>query len=182
MSASFQPRAPSPDLDVLSAVSAIQIPMFPHRRTLVHLPLVEIFNRPNIVFITVCTKARKPILCCPDVHKILIDSWLEADRWRIGRYVVMPDHIHLFCSPAGLDYPPLKVWVQLWKSLSSRFWPRRDEQPVWLRSFWDTQVRTGRSYEEKLEYVKQNPVRARLCHEPNLWPYQGELNILEWFG
>ncbi len=156
--------------------------MFPRRKTPVHLPLVEILNRPNIVFVTVCTQDRKRILCHPAVHELLIDSWLKADSWQIGRYVVMPDNIHLFCSPAELDYPPLKVWVKFWKSQSSMRWPRREEQQVWLRSFWDTQVRNGKSYEEKLEYVKQNPVRGALCQNPGAWPYQGELHVLRWFG
>lgn len=156
--------------------------MLPNRKTPIHLPIVEILNRPNIVFITVCSKDRKPILSQPDVHRLLIDAWREAHLWRVGRYVIMPDHIHLFCSPSCSEYPDLKNWVQYWKSLSSRFWPRREEQPVWLRSFWDTQVRNGVSYEQKLEYVRQNPVRAGFCRNPEAWPFQGELNVLEWFG
>ena len=32
----------------------------------------------------------------------------------------MPDHIHLFCSPAVLTAPDVKAWVGYWKSLVSR--------------------------------------------------------------
>ena len=154
--------------------------MYPQRRTPIHLPLVEYSNRPNIVFVTVCTKGRKRILCKPDVHELLVDSWTKADLWRIGRYVIMPNHLHFFCSPSELNYPGLKTWMQYWKSLSSRAWPRPKEQPVWLRSFWDTQVRTRESYAAKLEYIRQNPVCAGLCRTPEDWPFQGELGTFEW--
>jgi len=32
----------------------------------------------------------------------LIDEWKRArerHRWAIGRYVIMPDHVHFFCRP-----------------------------------------------------------------------------------
>jgi putative transposase len=156
--------------------------MQPFRKSPIHLPIIETFNRPVIVFVTVCSHSRKAILCKPDVHQLLIDAWMKADYWRLGRYVIMPDHIHLFCSPTVPDFPELKTWVRYWKSISSRSWPRRDEQPIWQRSFWDTQVRKGKSYEEKWEYVRQNPVRAGLCGISEVWPFQGELNVLEWSG
>jgi REP element-mobilizing transposase RayT len=156
--------------------------MEPRRKSPIHLPIVETFNRPIVVFITVCSQGRKSIFCQPDVHQLLIDAWRRADSWQVGRYVIMPNHIHLFCSPAEPDFPELKNWVCYWKSISSRSWPRRDEQPIWQRSFWDTQMRKGKNYEEKWEYVRQNPVRGGLCHIPEAWPYRGELNVIEWFG
>jgi REP element-mobilizing transposase RayT len=116
----------------------------------------------------------------PDIHDLLKHSWAEADAWRVGRYVLMPDHIHLFCAPGRHEYPPLKTWVQFWKSVASRRWPRKSEQPVWQKSFWDTQLRRVESYAEKWEYVRRNPVRAGLCPSPEEWPFQGEMNVLIW--
>ena len=154
--------------------------MEPRRKSPIHLPIYDILNRPVIVFVTVCCQNRRSILCQPDVHHLLIDAWTRADSWRVGRYVIMPNHIHLFCSPAKPNFPELKSWVQYWKSVSSRSWPRRNEQPVWQRSFWDTRLRRGESYEEKLEYVRQNPVRSGLCLSADVWPFKGELNVLDW--
>src|SRR6266566_2545894 len=45
---------------------------------------------------------------------------------------------------------------------------------IWQREFWDRQLRRAESYEEKWQYVKNNPVRVED------WPYQGEVNVLEW--
>jgi putative transposase len=46
--------------------------------------------------------------------------------------------------------------------------------------FWDTQLRRQAHYNEKWEFVRENPVRAGLVHDPDDWPYQGELNHLWW--
>ena len=92
----------------------------------------------------------------------------------------MPNHLHLFCAPAESPERPLSQWVRYWKTLASRAWPRPEQQPVWQLDFWDTQLRRPAHYDEKWEYVRQNPVRAGLVVEPDEWPYQGELNELRW--
>ena len=155
---------------------------WPVRKTPIRLPARETLNRPIIIFVTVCSHKRKPVLCFQDTYELILGSWTKAGAWFVGRYLVMPDHIHLFCAPARVDYPELRKWVQYWKALASSSWPRKRERPVWQASFWDTQLRSGESYDLKWEYVRQNPVRKGLVHSPEEWPYQGELNKLKWFG
>jgi putative transposase len=150
------------------------------RKTPVHLPARDSFNLSVIIFVTVCTQDRKPFLARQDIHELLRSVWSVASHWLVGRYVLMPDHIHFFCAPSGYDYQPLAKWVQFWKSLASQMWPRPEEQPIWQKSFWDTQLRRGERFGEKWEYVRQNPVRKRLVVCPEDWPYQGEMNIFEW--
>jgi REP element-mobilizing transposase RayT len=52
--------------------------------------------------------------------------------------------------------------------------------PIWQVDFWDTQLRKSENYGSKCEYVKNNPVRAGLVTNANEWPYQGEINVLQW--
>jgi REP element-mobilizing transposase RayT len=92
----------------------------------------------------------------------------------------MPDHIHLFCAPAELHPLPLADWVEFWKSQVARTWFDRSDAPIWQRHFWDRQLRRQENYDQKWEYVLQNPVRAGLVVRPEDWPYQGELNVLRW--
>jgi putative transposase len=154
----------------------------PQRKTPVHWPVQESPGRTSIVFLTVCTDKKKHILARSDIHDLLITAWTHADHWSVGRYVIMPDHIHLFSSPGPSQAVPLTQWVQFWKSAVSRQWPRRKEQPIWQKSYWDTQLRTGISYAEKWDYVRHNPVRAGLCQSPHDWPFQGEMHTLFWQG
>jgi len=139
----------------------------------VHISL----NDPTIVWLSVCTKDRNRWLTCNEAHKHLIDAWVNAAAWSVGRYVLMPDHLHLFCSPKDLNIP-LDNWVRYWKSLFSR--ATRQDDWRWQTGHWDTRLRRHESYSEKWTYVIQNPVRAGLVSQAEEWPYQGVLNELRW--
>ncbi len=68
--------------------------------------------------------------------------------------------------------------MQFWKSQLTKSWTVAVEKPVFQREHWDRQLRSEESYDGKWEYVRQNPVRARLVTDPEDWPYQGELHEL----
>jgi putative transposase len=150
------------------------------RKTPAHFPTVESGFRAIIIFLTVCSHRRKRLLANEDVVQRIINAWETANFWRVGRYVIMPDHIHLFCAPNTFPPRPLKNWIAFWKNQIARAWPHRDQLPIWQRDFWDRQLRRGESYTEKWEYVKNNPVRHGYVQRAEDWPYQGELNLLEW--
>ncbi len=148
----------------------------PKRNRPVHQPIYEIGNRSVIVFLTICTAARRPILTTPEMHGLLCESWQKASSWLVGRYVVMPDHVHLFCAP-GTDPPEsLPSWVSYWKRQAAF----AAGGSFWQKNYWDTQLRQHESYAAKWEYVRNNPVRAKLSVTSEAWPYQGELNLLRW--
>jgi len=150
------------------------------RKHPVHSPLVERHNEPTIVFLTVCSKDRKQIFASTDVPDVLVNAWTEAKSWLVGRYVIMPDHIHLFYAPGVNPAEPLDQWVRYWKNLASKNWPRPNEHPIWQRDFWDTQLRRHENYDEKWDYILENPVRAGLVKQSEDWPFHGELNVLYW--
>ena len=52
--------------------------------------------------------------------------------------------------------------------------------PLFQRECWDTQLRRWESYAQKWEYVRNNPVRKGFVTIAEDWPYQGEMNVLEW--
>ena len=134
-------------------------------------------NQPLIVFLTVCTKDRKRWLADPAVHEVLRSVWAEASGWHVGRYVIMPDHIHLFAGPGDVDVS-FDDWVQYWK----REFTRRHHRPEcgWQTDHWDRRLRRAESYLAKWHYVCLNPVRHGLVGNPDDWPYQGEIHILSW--
>jgi putative transposase len=131
------------------------------------------------VFVTVCTARRRPILANPVAVATLQRAWRDADGWAVGRYVIMPDHIHLFCGPAR-SRVTLKQWLGYWRSLASRRWPYPDQQPIWQPDLWDTQLRHGDNDEAKWEYVRHNPVRHRYVETAAEWPFAGEMTVLAW--
>ncbi|CAN5545784.1 hypothetical protein BH20VER3_BH20VER3_14180 [soil metagenome] len=145
-----------------------------------HWTPIERGNQPVLIFLTVCSAKQKPILANDDAAAVIVGAWQEANHWLVGRYIILPDHIHLFCAPGRPDALPVQKWVAFWKSKASKIWPHPAEQPIWQMDCWDTQLRAGQSYDAKWDYVRQNAVRHGLVVQADDWPYQGELNILQW--
>ena len=152
----------------------------PRRKRPSHFPTVESGFRSIIIFLTVCTKRRRPLLANNEAASLLLEAWMAAEFWRVGRYVILPDHIHLFCAPNTFQPEPLKNWISFWKNHVTRAWPDRDQVPIWQPEYWDRQLRRGESYGEKWAYVESNPVRHGYVARADEWPYRGELNVLEW--
>ena len=150
-----------------------------YRKHPIHLAPVEFHNRSIIIFVTVCTAARRKILAMDPAHEVVRESWLAANTWLVGRYIVLTDHVHFFCAPKGLDAPSLECWIKYWKSLVTRNLGD-PAGAVWQRHHWDRQLRSSESYGDKWEYVRSNQVRHGLIADADDWPYQGELNELRW--
>jgi putative transposase len=129
----------------------------------------------TIVFLTVCTAKRIPGLANPTVHAALLTAWHRADAWSVGFYLIMSDHIHLFCSPQN-DDGKIEAWIAYWKREFRRVcganFPRFQSRGFHHR------LRREESYSEKWDYVRENPVRAGLVTDAEDWPYQGQLSDL----
>jgi putative transposase len=93
----------------------------------------------------------------------------------VGRYVIMPDHVHLFAA-FPMDGATLPSWVQSLRNVIGKKLLRLGvPKPHWQEGFFDRLLRSHESYSQKWEYVRMNPVRAGLCDAPEAWPYQGEI-------
>lgn len=152
----------------------------PGRKSLPHLPSRDFVNQSIIQYVTVDVAKKRPILANPAAVRVILDAWRAADFWLVGRYVLMPDHLHLFCAPGIFPPTSLKQYVDYWRSEATRHWPVLKQKPIWQKDFFDRQLRSRESYREKWDYVLHNPVRAGLVTRPEDWPFQGELNILQW--
>jgi putative transposase len=134
------------------------------------------YDRP-LYFITFNAHRRRKLLANQAVHEQFVSFAKTAlDRGiAVGRYVIMPDHVHFFvCGPDDFS---LDQWVRVLKrTLSEAISAAR---PHWQKGFFDHLIRHSESYSEKWEYVWQNPVRAGLVGEPNGWPWQGEIERIE---
>lgn len=148
-----------------------------------------VYGRPNapVYFVTFNTHMRAKLLAAPQVHEAFVEYCWRAAEFRIGvgRYVLMPDHIHLFvCFGIGCTLT-LGAWVrglkrQLDRVLLSMAYRHLQLGGQKFSSFWqpgfnDHLLRSNESYTQKWEYVFQNPVRAGLVARAKDWPYAGEI-------
>ena len=132
-------------------------------------------GKATIVFVTVCALQRAQRLASDDVHHALLRAWRDADAWIIGSYVIMPDHLHFFCSPIEEEVR-IEQWITFWKR---RFRTHVGANALRFQSgAFHHRLRQDESYSEKWEYVRANPVRARLVLAPDDWPFHGVINEL----
>ena len=115
-----------------------------------------------------------------EAPRTILEAWSKAVAGWSVRYVVMPDHLHLFCAPARFPPTPLEQWMAFWRAEATRRWPSREEKPIWQKDFFDRQLRRGESYAQKWHYVRENPVRDSLVPDADAWPWRGELHPLVW--
>jgi REP element-mobilizing transposase RayT len=97
---------------------------------------------------------------------------------QVGRYVIMPDHVHLFvCGPENFE---LGRWMGALKQyLEKQIVRTKSAAPLWQRGFFDHVLRNDESYGEKWNYVRGNPVRAGLVASADDWPYAGEIVTID---
>jgi putative transposase len=129
-----------------------------------------------LFFVTICTLHRRKIGNLKTAHKAFQKYVARGTREfgvAIGRYVIMPDHMHFFvCGSPDFE---LTQWVNgLKRSISVELGATK-KTPLWQPGFFDHLLRNDESYGQKWEYVRENPVRAGLVKRPGEWPYQGEL-------
>jgi REP-associated tyrosine transposase len=130
-----------------------------------------------VYFVTFCTEDRRPILARQKIHETLVQFCHEALSRNVfvGRYILMPDHVHLF-----VKVPPpsanLSNWIKSVKnSLSKALRGESVPAPHWQKGFFDHVLRSGESYSRKWLYMVGNSVRANLVKDWSDWPYQGEI-------
>ena len=132
----------------------------------------------NIFFVTVCTKDKADWLANSTVQTSLLDIWQkEATAWLVGYYLLMPDHLHLFCAPRDLHFN-IDTWIMYWKALFRR---QHLAQPwEWQRRAFHHRMRNQPEYVDKLTYARENPIRKNLVKDMDEWPYQGFAHNLGW--
>jgi len=131
----------------------------------------------NWVFLTVCTEKRERWLAQTSVQRALHDIWQNtATAWLVSDYLLMPDHLHLFCAPHDLKFT-VERWLGFWKD---RFAKTHPDTGKFQAGGFHHRLRDGENYAQKWQYVRENPVRAGLVTRPEDWPYFGCVHEIYW--
>jgi REP element-mobilizing transposase RayT len=148
------------------ADSSILARKYEYRRRLPH------YQKPGRAsFVTFCKLIRDPF---PDAARDLILAHCVHDhgrRFELQAAVVMPDHVHLRLTPLPDEHGwphPLSAILKLIKGISARSVNQLlgASGPVWQEESFDHTLRSEESFQEKLEYIRQNPVRRGLVGRP----------------
>jgi REP-associated tyrosine transposase len=94
----------------------------------------------------------------------------EAHHFLLTAWVFLPDHWHAIIGPR---FPvTISTVMESIKVSSTRLINRtRGGRGVfWQGRFFDRALRTVKEYNEKVEYIHLNPVKAGLVKRPEDWP------------
>ena len=104
------------------------------------------------------------VLKTPEVAQIMADTLMHFDgqRYSIGDFVVMPNHVHLLVHPHS-EHQLSKI-VHSWKSYSAhcinKLLGRAGK--LWQEESYDHIVRSEAQLAHFRRYIAENPVKARL--------------------
>jgi len=95
----------------------------------------------------------------------------DQTKYRLAAWVVMPNHVHLLCTPCA-DYSLAQVMHSL-KSFTSSEANRILDRTgrFWQKEYFDRYIRNARHYAKVVSYIESNPVKAKLCEKPEDWPF-----------
>lgn len=163
----------------MSAPHMMDTRLYNYRR---HLPHFQKPGRP--LFITF--RKLHPSPFPPEARNQAMECCRAGDgkRFVLHAAVIMPDHVHLLLTPladeTGWPYSLPSIMKAI-KGASARKINRLtgDEGSVWQDESFDHVLRNDEGIREKMEYIRQNPMRKGLVARPEdyewLWLEDGWL-------
>jgi putative transposase len=124
-------------------------------------------------FVSTQTAGRKPFFRHENWARLMIAtlSHYALKDFTLHAYVIMPDHLHILITPRE----SLEKTVQLIKGGFS-FRARRELSwrfDIWQPGFTDHRIRDEEDWKQHLEYIRKNPIEAKLVNDPALYEFMG---------
>jgi REP-associated tyrosine transposase len=134
--------------------------------------LRRIADRDRIFFVT--TNLARGIASLTPVERDMVLAQLDrqhtAGDFLLFGYVVMSDHLHLLLAPdkCGL----VTTMHRLKRFTAQRMTKHRQSRgAIWQARYFDFILRRVGDFWDKLEYIHNNPVEARLAKRPQDWQW-----------
>ena len=137
-----------------------------YRRRLPHLQKAD-----APIFVTFRKGTREPL---PDSCRTAVLKrclYGNGSRFQLHAGVVMPEHVHLLMTPLRNEAGDVYWLADILKGIKGA--SARDVNrivgssgPVWEEESFDHIIRSDEILEEKIEYIRRNPVRRELVKSP----------------
>ena len=124
----------------------------------------------RVFFITTVTAQRHPIFRRETTARLLIETlahYRDEGKFLLHEFVIMPDHVHALLTPA----PEISLERAMQFIKGGFSFRLKSRPPVWQASFTNHRIRDFADYERHREYIRMNPLRARLAARAEDYPY-----------
>ncbi|HEY9871631.1 MAG TPA: transposase [Candidatus Obscuribacterales bacterium] len=109
----------------------------------------------------------------PDVAHMVEGALLHFDgvRYCLHAWVIMPNHVHVLLTPC--QEHSLSQVLQSWKSFTAKKANAllNRQGPFWQGEYFDRFIRSEKHFEAAVSYIENNPVKAGLCQDPEVWRF-----------
>jgi len=97
--------------------------------------------------------------------------FFDGERYRLLEWCIMPNHVHVLILPIN-GHLTEKI-VHSWKSYTGHAAKKLFNltKPFWMFEYHDRFIRNERHLEIVRNYIRQNPVNARLIRNAEDWPW-----------
>ncbi len=131
-------------------------------------------HQAGVYFVTTHTWQRRELFRQHRPAEIVVRQLLDCrDRafYNLHAFVLMPDHLHVLLTPNGAT--TLEKALQMIKGGSAHRIGKElaFRWPVWQPGFHDRWIRDNSEYRALDEYIRQNPVKARLAERVEEYPW-----------
>jgi putative transposase len=150
----------------------------PYHRQNARLSSENYYGR-QAYFVTICCDHRAPHLAAANQAQRVLKLLLEGaatHSFRLHAYCIMPDHIH-FLVEGILDQSDLREFVRILKQRTAFEFQKSHGRRLWEASYYDHILRPSDPIEDVAAYIWLNPVRKKLCNQPNEFPFSGSQTI-----
>jgi REP-associated tyrosine transposase len=124
-------------------------------------------------FVTTQTWGRRGLFQADELAKLLVDTlfhYKNQGKYLLHEFVVMPNHFHAIITPRGITLERAMQFIKGGFSFRVRQTGRPNLE-IWQDGYTDHRIRDVADYEKHVQYIRMNPVRARLCSKPEECPW-----------
>jgi len=131
--------------------------------------IVRRVRQAGVYFVSSRTWQSRALLRKPEAAQLLIEQLLDCRSrgfYKLHAFVVMPDHFHALLTPA--ENESLERAMQMIKGGSAHAIKQalNYASPVWQKGFHDRWIRDAEEYRTRWDYVRSNPIGAKLVTKP----------------
>lgn len=94
----------------------------------------------------------------------------DGERYRLLAFSIMPNHVHVLFQTGPVAMADiLKSWKQFTATRANKL--LGNAGAFWQADYWDTYMRDVEHEERTIRYIRNNPVKAGLVKNWELWPW-----------
>jgi putative transposase len=121
--------------------------------------------------ITSATWERRSLFRNESWARLLIDTLYDyrGSAYLLHEFVIMPDHFHILLTPKTSSEKAVQFIKGGFSYRAKKELGSNTE--VWQKGFSDHRIRDAGDYLRHVDYIRQNPLRKKLCEHVKEYPF-----------